>query len=220
MINIFALSKTEVKKRQEFRCKHRHNGISHPKCYDAANGIEERIAVFDIETSSLKASYGFIFSFVVKTLNKNEIYRRVLTPEEIHNGVYDKNLVKELADVLRKYNRVCGYYSSRFDAPFARTRAVLYDIDFPIYNEVNHTDVYDMMKKKFKLHSNKLGVACSFFGIKAKEHPLSPSIWFRAMAGKPDALKFVLTHNIEDVYSTEKLMNKIWKYSRITKSSI
>jgi uncharacterized protein YprB with RNaseH-like and TPR domain len=77
-----------------------------------------------------------------------------------------------------------------------------------------------MMKKKFKLHSNKLGVACGFFGIKAKEHPLSPSIWFRAMAGKSDALKFILTHNLEDVYSTEKLMNKIWKYSRITKSSI
>jgi uncharacterized protein YprB with RNaseH-like and TPR domain len=218
-MNFANCKKSEIVERANFRCSHGHSGLTHSSCYDKEYNIKKKIAFLDIETSNLKSNWGFVFSYCLKEDGKETI-KRILTPEEIKTGVYDKNLLKQFCSDVRKFDRVIGYYSSRFDIPFLRTRAVYYELDFPIYKEVKHTDLYMIMKHKFCLHSKRLAVVADFFNIEAKKHPMNPSVWFKAMAGDKKALDWILVHNIEDVVTTEKLYHRVCDYARITDTSI
>ena len=219
MINLNRLKKEDILKRHFFKCVHGHTGLEHPQCYDQANNEKEKIAFFDIETSNLKSNWGFVFSYCIKELD-GKIIKRILTPEEIKSGIYDKDLLGQFCKDIRQFDRIIGYYSARFDVPFLRTRCVYYGLDFPIFKEIKHNDLYDILKRKFNLHSKRLGVVAEFFKIPAKEHKMNPNIWFSAMAGNKKALDWIMTHNIEDVNTTETLWKRVNQYSNLTNSSI
>jgi len=219
VFNPFPLNKAERRKRLEYRCEHRHNGISHNKCYDRAYDVEEKIGFFDIETSNLSGDFGVILSYCILG-NDNKLIKRIITPEEIKKGIFDKELTKQLCVDLRKFDRVIGYYSSRFDGPFCRTRCVFWGHDFPLFKEIRHTDAYMLIKHKFNLHSKRLGVVAPFFGIKAKGHPLNPEVWFRCMSGDKKALEFVGKHNEEDVNSLKQLWERIENFTKLQDSSL
>jgi len=184
------------------------------------------IGFFDIETSNLKATYGFVFSYAIKVADEEKlnggqrIYSGLITPEDMKNGNFDRRLIKQCCYDLRKFNMIVTYYGKKFDIPFLRTRAILYGLDFPLYKEVLHTDCWQIVKNRLKLHSNKLEVACDFFSIPAKAHKLSPKIWFQASLGHEKALKHIMKHNIEDVISTEKIYKLVCPYYQKTRTSI
>lgn len=219
MLNLANMKKDEIVKMSHFRCKCGHTGLEHPSCYQNENGIRERIGFLDIETSNLKANWGFVFSYCIKSPD-GKLISRILTPEEIKGGIYDKNLLKQFCKDVRQFDRVVTYYGARFDLPFLRTRCVYHKLDFPIFKEIRQTDLYDVMKRKFSLHSKRLAVVADFFDIEAKGHPMHPGVWFKAMAGDEKALKWILTHNIEDVNTTAELWNRVIDYSRVTDTSI
>ena len=218
-MNLFALSQAEKNKRLRFRCIHRHNGISHSNCYDQANGIIERIAFVDIESSQLNASFGIILAVCLLSDEKT-LFKRVISPEELRRGVFDRALCEEFCREVRKYDRLIGYYSEKFDIPFLRTRCIYHKLDFPIFHEIKHTDVWRVVRNKLKLHSNRLGVVAPFLGIRAKEHPLNPQRWIECLSGNKEALDFVLIHCIEDVHTTRELWHRIEEYTKLTKTSI
>jgi uncharacterized protein YprB with RNaseH-like and TPR domain len=98
---------------------------------------------------------------------------------------------------------------------------MLHKLDFPLYKEVYHTDAYQRAKILIRtLHSKRLGVVASFYGIKAKEHPLNPTVWLRCLSGDQDALDFVNLHCKEDVHSLEEVWKRLAPYQKLAKSSI
>lgn len=213
------MSVSERKKRLDFKCKHRHNGIDHHQCYDEHNGLVERIGFYDIETSNLSADFGIVLSYCILS-NDGKIYKRIITPEEIKSGVFDKNLLREFCRDVRKFDRIIGYYSLKFDAPFLRTRCVYHKLNFPLFREIKHTDAYFVVKRNLNMHSRRLGVVAPFFGIAAKGHPLNGEVWLKCLSGNKKALRFVQVHNEEDVYSLKKLWNRIEGFTQLTKTSI
>jgi uncharacterized protein YprB with RNaseH-like and TPR domain len=219
-------------KKDEFKwlagnlCKsHGHSYLSHYACFIKENPKEsplhEKIGFFDLETSGLKADFAFIFSYAIRG-NDNKLYGRVLRPDEIQKGVFDKYLVAEMVKDLKRFHRVVVHYGGdrRFDCPFARTRALKHGLEFPLYKDIWVSDTWLMSKNKLKLRSNKLGVICEFFGIKAKAHPLTPDIWMTACAGEQKSLDYIWTHNQEDVDSMRKVYNLLRDYSPRNKVSI
>jgi len=191
----------------------------HPKCFDNKYEIKEKVATLDIETSNLSATFGIVLTYCLKPLNGKTI-KRSITKDDIERGLYDKLLLRNFCRDVLQFDRVITWYGKRFDIPFLRTRCVFWGLDFPVDNEILHTDAYFISKFKLKMHSNRLGVVAPFFHIAAKAHPLNPEIWFRCMRGDKKALKFVLLHNEEDVVSLEKLWIKLNKYHKLTKTSI
>lgn len=213
------LSKGEILKLSRQYCVHRHTVLAHPECLRSNQLLTERIGFLDIEASSLNMNYGIIHSYCIKELN-GRITERVVTKKEILSQAFDKELMRQFCQDIRKFDRVVTFYGWRFDLPAVRTRAVRWGLDFPLYSEVRHTDVWKIMRDKFKLSSNSLRTCCQFFGIKAKNHPLNPEIWMAAMVGDEKALHYILEHNREDVRSTEELYKKVMLYVPQTKTSI
>jgi len=213
------LKKDDILKMATQKCEHGHSLFEHPNCLEKQLKGGERIGILDIECSNLNASFGYIISYCIKELD-GSIIERVITQKEILSGEMDKPLVAQLIEDMKKFTRVITYYGKRFDIPFIRTRAVLHNLDFPLYKAINHTDVYFTMKHKFKIHSNRLEAVCEFFGIPAKAHKLKPDVWQQAMAGSKKSLDYILEHNREDVISTEELYKKITGFSPIHNTSI
>lgn len=218
-MNLFAMSKKERSARAKFRCVHRHNGFRHPHCFDQENKLIEKIGFFDIETSNLSADFGVILSYCILA-EDGELMKYLITPQEIKSGIFDYNLCKQFCEDVRKFDRIIGWYSEKFDGPYTRTRSCYHKLDYPIFKEVKHTDAWKVCRKKFKLHSNRLGVVAPFFGIKAKEHPLNGEVWLKCLSGNQEALDFVLTHNIEDVQSLRQVWHKMEDYTKLYAESL
>jgi uncharacterized protein YprB with RNaseH-like and TPR domain len=200
------------------RCKHRHSMWHHPNCFPDSPMTHEKIGFLDIETTDLKADFGYMLTWCIG--GEGEITYGQIKPSEIKKGTFDKRIVAELTKCMCKYDRLITHYGTKFDLPFIRSRAIKHGVEFPAFGEINHTDTWFMSKKLLKLRNNRLETICNHFGIASKGHRLIPDIWQRALAGDQKSLDFVLTHNAEDVESLEKVYILLKKYYRELARSI
>jgi len=212
-------SKDELLKASLTTCKHGHSIMAHPQCFAELMGKDDVIGFFDIETTELDAETGVLLSYAFKRLDGG-VVANIITKDEILSIDQDKRLVGDLVKHIREYDRLVGYYSSGFDLPFVRTRALFHGIDFPKHKEIWHTDLWQIVRKKLKLKRNSMQRACDLLGIESKGHRFDIKVWRRALYGDKVALDTVLQHNIEDVLSTEELWNRLIEYANLTKTSI
>lgn len=224
-LNLRRLTKDEIIWRHSHFCKHGHTYLEHPACLVAENPKDspsfEKIGFFDIESEGLNANWAYVISYAI--YDGKKIYGRVLTKKEIINPhLRDKNLMKEMCNTLRQFDRVIVYWGGnrRHDIPFSRTRCLKWGIVFPLYGEVYVTDLYDVVRNKLKLQSNRMEVPCALCKIPAKTHPLNPEIWEEALSGTKRALNYIWIHNKEDVISMYQLWCKLEGFIRKTKTSI
>lgn len=219
----------EHDKRLNYRCAHYHNGYAHPKCYNEFHAKEQRIGFLDIETEDLRADFGIIFCYCIKDANSDKIYEDCITSGDINKyrsknrdkiPQEDKRVLKSLIRDMGNFSRVIGHYSSKFDLPYIRTRAVMCGLQFPTFGSFYQTDTWQILKNKFKLSRNSLQNACQkLVGMTEKDH-LSLSIKHGCLRGEEWALKDTLEHCRQDVRDTERLYNLIYGYANEPKSSI
>jgi len=208
LINPLRWSKKHYKERENWKCEHRHSGVTHPRCFNKAFGIEERIGCLDIETSNLKADFGIVLSWAIKIFDKDELYYDVLTEADLRNSRFDKRMMETLINTLWKLDRVVTWFGRRFDVPFVRTRALHWKLPFPTYGMLWHTDAWSIARNKLCLHSNRQGnVARVIQGIDIKTK-IHPAIWQTVQFGnrkaRREALNYVLEHNERDVLQLEE----------------
>lgn len=224
-MNLHTLKRDELVKRLRFKCVHSHNGLSHPKCFEQKNMIGERVGFLDIEASNLNAPFGIIYTYCIKELG-GKLYSRAVTVEELHNSQYDKPLIKQFIKDATNFERLIVHFGSdrKFDIPMLRSRAELWKLPFPEYKFCYVSDSWAILKNKFKLHSNRLEAACDFFDIPSKQHKLKPKIWLMMITGNRQlmqkAIDYIMKHNVEDVISLEKLWKRIYKYTKLSNTSI
>jgi len=213
------LSKAEILKLVDMQCHHRRSVLEHPACFSDF-GKGEKVAILDIESTGLTASYGYCFSWCLKPTGKDRFIGRVLKPKEILKHKFDRDLMAEFCEEVKKYDRVVTHYGIKFDLPFLRTRCLKHGLDFPLLKSVNISDTWLMSKFKLKMHSNRLEAIAEFFDIPAKGHKMNPHVWNRALSGCKDSLDHIWTHNKEDVVTTDLVYEKLRDYYPYTKRSI
>lgn len=223
-IPIRKLLKRDIVWLAEHNCKaHNHSYLSHYNCFlrekPSMSPLTEKVGIFDIETTGLKCSYSHMLCWCIKEQGTDIIHEDLLTRKEVRDK-NDKRIIKSAVKEIKKYDRIIGWFSSRFDLPYVRGRAIYHNIEFPTYKELYQTDLYYIARSKLAMHSNRLGAVCQFFGIEAKNHPMTPELWAKAGAGNKEALNTVLEHCREDVVSTDSCYEMLNKYSAENKRSI
>lgn len=204
------------------RCSHGKLYVEHTACLENVSEWErnfESIGFFDIEASNLKADFGIMLSYCIKEHN-GKIYKGLITPQQLRSATQDRSLVKQCVADLQRFTRIVTYYGARYDLPFVRSRALYHGVDFPPLGSLYHTDLYDWVRRKMRLHNNRMQSACELLEIPSKEHRLLGGIWNRALTGDKSALRFILKHNEEDVLSLEELWERLLPFARVTKTSI
>jgi len=226
-MNLHKLTKTELLELHRMKCRHGHSYLEHPKCVEIERpdiaGAKRHLGFFDIESSHLKANFGFVLGYRIWDDENKKMYGRNVRPDEINpKFIFDEALLKEMVQDFQHFTHLVVYYGKdrRHDLPFVRTRAMMAGTKFPEYGEIGIIDMYDMAKNKMSLHSYRLGVVCDELGIPAKEHPLRGKMWIMANAGHGPSLDYIGIHNEEDVKCMPPVLYTLEPMYRKTKGSI
>lgn len=218
------MSKGEMIRLANNRCEaHGHTFLEHYNCYLRENPDTKKIGFYDIECSNLDADFGIILTYSIKTLGKEEYLTGCIKKTDIDKakaGDEDKIVVRKLVEDIQKFDLLIGYYSSRFDMPFIRTRALTCGVEFPEFGSIKHIDLYFTVRGKFKLSSNRLENACRVILGKTEKTRVDGKYWRAATRGDVKSLKYIQDHNKYDVDDLEKLYNKVIGFRRKGENSI
>ena len=212
------MTKEELRVVSTKRCKHGHTYLEHYNCY-LEEVAPEKVGFLDIEASDLKANFGIMLSYCIKDANSDKIWFDTVNEKDL-KGDLDKRLVTHCIEDMKRFDRVIGHYSTKYDIPFIRTRAIVWGLDFPRFGELNHTDTYYMAKRLLCLHSNRQNVVAEAIQGEDIKTRITPQYWIRALQGHKESIEYILDHNKKDVLQLEGNYNKLVQYSRKSIKSI
>lgn len=220
--NPHLMLKKDLVKYMSGRCKHYHKYSEHPNCWWKEQNRKPKIGYIDIETSNLHANYGIILTYCILDNDTDEIISNKIKISDLRTGKFDKNLCEQLVKDMLKFDVLKGYYSTKFDIPFIRSRCLKWKLDFPVYKTIDHKDIYYMAKRLLRLNSNRLEVVTKFLGIAGKNH-VEGDAWMKAVMctgqEQEDAIDYILNHNERDVVILKKADYRLMAFDRgITKS--
>ena len=177
------------------------------------------IGVVDIETSNLKADVGYMLSWAMYYPNEDRMVSDVIAKRDITSLRLDKRICKSLLKELDNVGLLIGYYSTRFDIPYMRTRCLMNGLTFPGYGSMRHIDCFYAARGKVATRRKSLGVIAEALGLQEKTHePLA--VWNKARLGDKESLDKLLVYNENDCIVTWKVYNELKKYGKYTSKSI
>lgn len=211
---VHRLKKDQIIWLANHKCKHGHTYLEHYNCYLKEWPSQPLVGFFDIENSwaNFKADACIMLSYAIKVQGKDIVLGRGITREELLSKDEDRQLVRECVADFSKFDLIYGFYSTKHDVPFLRTRAIIHNIPFPKYGTIKHKDIWYTLRSKFKFTSNRLDWACEQILGASRKTKGSPEIWRRAQQGNQKALDYIADHNVRDVEELEKLTDKVIEY--------
>jgi uncharacterized protein YprB with RNaseH-like and TPR domain len=172
-----------------------------------------KILVWDIETRSLVADYGSILCIGWQWYGEKKVHVKSIHDVPGKHPLDDKPLVEWfLKNVWDKADMEVGWYNSRHDTPFLRSRALLKGLPPP--KEVTNIDMWAKSKFRFKFANNKLMTYARHLHT-SKQKYWNPSDDFeKVLYGDKPAMKRLVKHCHHDVVMTMELYEKLkpwWK---------
>jgi len=189
--------------------KHYAKNVIRRKLMRKGKNEKAKILFFDIETSNLAASMGFILSIGYKWAHENKVHllRIDETKEYQKRKTDDAGLLKQFEDVYNEADVVVAHFGKYFDIPYLQTRRI-------IKNKIKMADVklidtWAICRKHMKFHSNRLDAVARALKCPYVKTTVDGEKWIDAMSGDKRALDYVVTHNKIDVLVLEWVFNKI-----------
>lgn len=184
-----------------------------------------KILVFDIETAQMKVKVWqlrgneyieptriiddwFMVCWAGKWLNGKSIGDKITSREA--KTCNDKRIIKSLWSALNEADIVIGHNLDSFDIRKANTRFLKYGLQLPQYFKT--IDTLKVLRKNFRISSNKLDYACKFIGLDGKLSTGGIELWDMSELGNEQALSKMLRYCSNDVKITEKLFLKLMPY--------
>lgn len=172
-----------------------------------------RVLTLDIETSPALAYVWGLFDqnvsisqivkpsrmlcFAGKWLGeKQPVFR-----SEYHDG--KREMVAAAWELLNDADIVVGYNHVKFDIPHMNREFMLAGLVPP--SPVQHVDLLQVMRRNFKMMSNKLGYVTSAVGLDTKLETGGQDLWNSVLAGDARAWEKFKRYNVQDVVITEQL---------------
>ena len=222
------LKKKEIIWLSKNLCKaHSMDYLSHYNCYlkevvhnpdyEHKRGTDmpmlNRIGFIDVENLGFKSDFGILLSFAILDDETGEIFGRPITKKEL-NTCMDYKLVKDCVRDMSRFDKLVGYYSSKHDIPYIRSKAVFHKIPFPRYGEIIHQDLYYTIKYKFKLSRNSQQTAYNILVGESHKTHWGRSEWLKAVTqGDKQSLQYIWEHNQIDVQELRELYHTVDQFT-------
>lgn len=216
---VHTLKKKEIVWLANNRCKHGMDYLSHWNCYLQEKPQQEKVGYIDIECTNLNADFGFILCYCIKEAGKDKIFEASVQEKDVHKDL-DKQLLKQLMKDLQYFDRTIGFYSSRFDIPFIKTRCFMQNVSFPPFGSRYHKDLYFAARRNIKASSRRLENLERIMFDKTTKTRIDNKHWIHASQGQKKSLAYVLDHCRKDVIATEKIHQKFEPFMVMTDTSI
>lgn len=168
-----------------------------------------KLLFLDIETSP-------VLCFVWDLFNQNVSIDQIVEPTKMlcwaAKWLGDKKVhwgrdVKGIHKLISEADAICTYYGKNFDEPHLNREFLVAGLDPP--PPVAHVDLKQVVARKFKMTSSKLGFVGPYLGIGEKVANSGWSLWRACLAEKREAWKKMRAYNEQDVVLLEKLYVKL-----------
>lgn len=170
-----------------------------------------KVAIFDLETTSLKANFGVILCGSIKGFGE----KKVTTFRADSYSTWDKHrsddsaVAKAIYKELIKYDIWVAHNGVKFDVPFLTTRLLPKGIIVPKQKII---DPVKLARRHLRLGYNSLQQIAEYFEL-GNKNPVSSRQWLRAsLDGDRKAMDYIVKHCEQDVVLLEKVMDKIRPY--------
>uniref|UniRef100_A0A6H1ZTM4 Putative RNase_H superfamily protein n=1 Tax=viral metagenome TaxID=1070528 RepID=A0A6H1ZTM4_9ZZZZ len=163
-----------------------------------------KIGFLDIENFGFQADFGIMLSYCILDDESKTILGRPITKRELAT-CGDEKLVKDCVRDMSKFDKLVGFYSSRHDIPYIRTRATFHKIPFPRHGEIIHQDLYFAVKYKFRLSRSSQQTAYNILVGESHKTYWGRDNWIKALRGDKKSLDYIYTHNQIDVQELREL---------------
>lgn len=119
----------------------------------------------------------------------------------------DKALVEKLWEILNGADVLVAHNGDAFDIKKANARFIAHGLKPP--KRTKTVDTLKVLKKYFKLDSNRLDSAAQHLGVGRKLPTGGFSLWNGCMTGEPKAWKLMEKYNKQDVDLLVKVFEKL-----------
>jgi len=159
-----------------------------------------KILAWDIETTDLSASWGWVISAAWCDLNDPKRKISVLRIDDYkgynQDRTNDKAILIDLSNALAEADIWFTWYGDRFDIPFTNTRLLVNGLN--TLPTIPSVDGWKAARNHLKLFSNRLANVAELFGADRKT-PVLGKQWQLARAGHREGIDYVVEHNIKDI---------------------
>jgi|SRR5579872_723596 len=162
-----------------------------------------RFGVWDIETTSLNASFGHMLMNSVVDLRKSfkPVLRRIDKTSTYKKEMWnDAELCKQVKEDLEKFDVLISYNGYNFDIPFLNSRLVFSGQKI-LDTRIKHVDLINVTRHRLRLSGGSLDALLTHLQTEQQKTKLEPENWRRAVGGDKKALDEIAIHNIQDVVS-------------------
>jgi DNA polymerase elongation subunit (family B)/predicted RNA-binding Zn-ribbon protein involved in translation (DUF1610 family) len=140
---------------------------------------------------------GRVLSWAAKWAHEDEVYHSA----EWYAG--DRPMIEALHKMLSEADAVVTFNGNHFDIPVMNAAFAKYGLHPPA--PFKSIDLYQVVKKKFRLLSNRLDYVCKYFGLGEKAKTGGFQLWVDVLNGDKQAREKFIEYNIHDVELTEVL---------------
>lgn len=129
----------------------------------------------------------------------------VIFRSEFHHGF--EPMLQKAWELVDEADAVLGYNSDRFDLLHLNTEWLLMGLEPP--SPVRKIDLLKVMRRMFKMPSNKLDYVAQRLGLPAKKLTGGHGLWVGCRAGDPKAWSKMRTYNKHDAVLNELVYDKV-----------
>lgn len=134
--------------------------------------------------------------FAAKWLGEDEVFYY----SEFHDG--HEEMIRQAHRLLDEADVVVTYNGKTFDIPHLETEMILLDPKL-VPSPVQHIDLYQIVKRRFKFPSNKLDDVAKALGRGEKVKHAGFQLWIDCLSGSIEAWSKMREYNKQDVVLTE-----------------
>lgn len=112
-------------------------------------------------------------------------------------------MIRHAWELLDEADAVIHYNGEKFDIPTLNGEFAKFGYGPP--SPFHNIDLYRVVRKNFRLPSNKLDFVLNYFGLPGKHHHKGMSLWHGCMAGNNTDWRQMEKYNKQDVVALEPL---------------
>ncbi len=168
------------------------------------------LGFFDIETTGLGADFGFVLAACIKPATSDKIITLRIDDYKNYKKdlCNDKQLVVDISKEIENFDVICHYNGDAFDLPFLDTRLAIHGLHKRV-SLIHSIDLLPIIKKKMRLHSNRLDTVSHALGLSEEKTKILPQVWQRASHGSKKDLDYIVEHCQKDVIVLEEVFKRL-----------
>ena len=175
-----------------------------------------KILIFDIEATSLNASFGRLICTGYKYVGSSKVSCPTIYDFPAEEGEpRDAGLCRHLHDLFtNRTDIIVSWYGKEYDRKFLNTRMLKAGLPpLPPLNS-DHIDLYYTARGNFKFHNNRLQGVSETLRCPYSKTAVRADMWEDAIDGEEKAISYVVEHCKLDVLILGWLYGKLKPYVR------